>query len=71
MKNKFDTLLETFQRHSPNDEYENFVTTHLEAAFESILIKPRAKCWVSWYSIEVREKWDNMKEIQQNLCAEN
>ena len=46
IRNKFDTLQETSERHIPNGEYENFVTTHLEAAVECILTKPRAKCIV-------------------------
>ena len=27
VRNEFDSLQETSERHSPNDEYENFVTT--------------------------------------------
>ena len=45
-----------------NDEYENFVTTNVRTAAESIPTKPRAKCRILWGSIVVREKLDNMKE---------
>ena len=47
-KNKFDILQEIFERHTPNDEEENFVTAHLEAATECIPTKLRAVCRVSW-----------------------
>ena len=42
--NKFDTLEETFERDTPKDEYENFVSTHIKAAAECIPTKPRAIC---------------------------
>ena len=32
VRNKFGTLKETSERHIPNDEYENFVTTHIKTA---------------------------------------
>ena len=56
MSNKFDTHQDTSERHSSNEEYENFVTTHKEAAFECITTKPRAKCRIPWKSIAIREK---------------
>ena len=31
------------ETHTPNDEYENFVNAHLEAAAECIPMKQRAK----------------------------
>ena len=34
--------LETFGRYIPNNKYENFVTTHIEAAAECIPTKARA-----------------------------
>ena len=44
VRNKFDTLQEISERHIPNDEFENFVTTHMEAAvWKCILTKPRIK----------------------------
>ena len=36
VRNKFDTLQETSERQTLNDEYENLVTTHMEAAAECI-----------------------------------
>ena len=42
VRNKFDTLQEIFERHISNDQYENSVTAHVEAAVECILIKSRA-----------------------------
>ena len=34
LRNKFDALQEKSETHIPNDEYENFVNAHLEAAAE-------------------------------------
>ena len=34
------------EKHTPNDEYENFATTHKKAAAECIPSKPSAKCRV-------------------------
>ena len=42
LRNKFDTLQETTETLTPNDEYENFVNVHLEAAAECIPTKQRA-----------------------------
>ena len=44
--NKLDTLQEIFERHTPNDKYENFVTAHMVAAVECISTKSRDKCRV-------------------------
>ena len=34
LRNKFDALQENTETHTPNDEYENFVKYHIEAAAE-------------------------------------
>ena len=39
VRNKFDTLQKTSERHILNDKYENFVITYIEC----IPIKPRTK----------------------------
>ena len=39
LRNKFDTLQEKTETHTPNDEYENFVNALLEAAVEYISTK--------------------------------
>ena len=62
VKNKFDTLQETSERHPLNDEYEKFITAYIEEAAKCILSKPRARCKVPWKSIAVRENWDYMKK---------
>ena len=36
IRNKFDTLQEISERHTPKDKYENFVTTRKEVATECI-----------------------------------
>ena len=41
---------------TPNDEYENFVNAHLEAAAKYIPIKHRTKSRVPWEILAVREK---------------
>ena len=35
IRNKIDTFQEIFERHTPNDEYEIFVTAHVEEFHES------------------------------------
>ena len=77
VRSNFDHLQETTERHTPNDEYENFVSAHREAA-EWLPTKPRAKCRVLWESIAVREKRDSMKKAslsnkwshKKKQCAE-
>ena len=39
LRNKFDALQEISETLIPNDEYENFVNAHMEAAAECILAK--------------------------------
>ena len=63
VRNKFDTLQETSERHTPNDEYKNFVTANIEAAAKCIPAKPRGQGWVTWESIAVREKQDNINKV--------
>ena len=46
---------------TPNDEYENFVNAHLEAAAKYILTKPRTKSRVPWETLAVREKCADVK----------
>ena len=56
VRNKFDSLQETFERHTPNNEYEKYVTAHIEAAAECIPTKTRAK----WESIATHTKRNNL-----------
>ena len=53
VRNKFDTLQEASERHSPNDEYEDFVSANLTAAAEYI---PKVQCLILSESIAVKEK---------------
>ena len=46
--NKLDALQEKTETHTPNDEYENFVKAHLEAAAQYTSTKPRTKSKVQW-----------------------
>ena len=55
VRNKSDSLLETYERRTPNDEYENFVTAYMDAATECVPTKPRTKCSFPWKSIVVRK----------------
>ena len=48
LRNRFETL--------PNDEYENFVNAHPEAAGKCIPTKPRTEYRVPWETLAVREK---------------
>ena len=69
-RNKFDTLQETAERHSLNDGFEKFITTHIEAATKCIPAKTRAKCRLSWVSLVVKEKQDNIGKKHPYLMKE-
>ena len=56
LRNRFKTLQEKTEKVTPNDEYENFVEAHLEAASKCIPKKLRTKYRVPWETSEVREK---------------
>ena len=43
LRNRFETLQEKTEKATPNDEYENFVEAHLEAASKYIPTKPRTQ----------------------------
>ena len=61
LRNKFDAQQEKTEILTPNDEYENFVNAHLEAATKYIPTKHRTKSRVPWETLAVREKRANMK----------
>ena len=56
LRNRFETLQEKTGKGTPNDEYENFVEAHLEAASKCIPTKPRTTYRVPWETSVVREK---------------
>ena len=56
LRNRFEALQEKTEKGTPNDEYENFVEAHLEAASKRIPTKPRTKYRVPWETLAVREK---------------
>ena len=43
LRNRFETLQEKTEKSTPNDEYENFVNAHLEAAAKYIPTKIKTK----------------------------
>ena len=49
------------QTHTPNDEYENFVNAHLEAATKYVPTKHRTKSRVPWDALTLREKREDVK----------
>ena len=53
LRNRFETLQEKTEKGTPNDEYENFVEAHLEAASKCIPTKPRTKYRVNWEMLAV------------------
>ena len=55
VRNKFDTPLEIFEKHTPNEEYENLIHAYIETAPECIITKPRAKQRVPWETVAVRK----------------
>ena len=66
LRNRFETLQEKTEKVTPNDEYENFVEAHLEAASKWIPTKPRTKYRVSWETSEVREKRALVKTVSKS-----
>ena len=56
IRNKFDALQEKTETHTPNDEYENFIKAHLEAAAKYIPTKYRTESRVLWETLVIRKK---------------
>ena len=55
LRNRFETLQEKTEKGTPNEEYENFVHAHLEAAAKCIPTKPKTKYRVPWETLAVIE----------------
>ena len=66
LRNIFETLQEKTEKRTPNDEYENFVNAHLEAAAKCIPTKPKTKYRVPWGTLAVREKRALVKTASKN-----
>ena len=60
LRNKYDSLQQQTETHTPNEEYDNFINTHLEVAAEFIQTK-QSKYRVRWETLAVREKRADMK----------
>ena len=60
-RKKFDNVRDISERHTAND----FITAYMEAAAAAAALrlpsKPRPKCSVSWKSLVVKKKCDNLK----------
>ena len=63
LRNRFETLQERTKKSTPNDEYENFVNAHLEAAEKCIPTKLNI---VPWETLAVREKRALVKTTSKN-----
>ena len=66
LRNRFETLQEKTEIGTPNDEYENFVNAHLEAAAKCIPTKPRTRFSVPWETLAVREMFAHMKTASKS-----
>ena len=66
LRNRFETLQEKTEKCTPNDEYENFVNAHLEAAAKCITTKLKTKYRVPWETLAVREKRALVKTASKN-----
>ena len=66
LKNRFETLQEKTEKSTPNDEYENFVNAHLEAAVKCIPTKLKTNYRVPWETLAVREKRALVKTAFKN-----
>ena len=67
LRNRFETLQEKTEKSTPNDEYENFVNAHLEAAAKYIPTKIKTKYRVPWETLAVREKTCTSENSLQKL----
>ena len=65
LRNRFETLQEKTEKGTPNEQYENFVNAHLEAAANYIPTKPRTKYRVPWDALVVREKRADVKTVSK------
>ena len=70
LRNRFEALQEMAEISTPNDEYENFVEAHLEAAAKCIPTKPRTKYRAPWEKLAVREKPCTCEDCLQKLSKE-
>ena len=61
LRNKIDALQEISEAPIANDEFENFINTHLEAAAELISTKQITKRRVPWEKLAVRKKRADVK----------
>ena len=61
LRKKIDVLQEKTEIRTPNDEYENFVNAHQEAAAKRIATKLRTKSRVLCETVAIREKRANVK----------
>ena len=66
LRNRFKTLQEKTEKGTPNDKYENFVNTHLEAAANYIPTKPTTKYRVPWETLAVRKKHAHVKTASKS-----
>ena len=67
LRNRFETLQEKTEKSTPNDEYENFINAHLEAAAKCIPTKLKTKYRVPLETLAVREKRALVKNSLQKL----
>ena len=66
LRNRFETLQEKTEKGTPNEEYENFVKAHLEAASKCIPTKPWTKYRIPWETLAVREKRAHLKTASKS-----
>ena len=66
MRNRFETLQEKTEKGTSNDEYENFVNGHLEAAAKCIPTKSRTKYRFPWETVTVREECAHVKTASKS-----
>ena len=66
LRSRFEALQEKMEKHTPNDEYENFVNVHLEAAVKCIPTQLKTKYRVPWETLAVREKYALVKTASKN-----
>ena len=63
LRNKLDAVQEKRETRTPNEEYENSINAHLEAAVKYILKIHRTKSRVPWETSAVWQKRADVKTV--------
>ena len=66
LRNRSKTLEEKTEKGTSNDEYENFINAHLEAAVNCFPTKPKSKYRVPWETLAIKETRADVKTASKS-----